>query len=544
MKTKKNSKSNSSSPQRKTISSVVERKLIGGGSINPNIYYLIALYFILILDSITKLEIEIRNALNHQGYLVYIVQISVYSSLMFFSGLLEICYKSKNLQFSSYVNDGFYFFSSLIVSICILEEILASSQLNNAILIEGCKITIIQFILMPNFTNEKPILFTYIMNIIYIVARLHQSITENIIIYFALFSLLAIQIIKRKVLTGSGKFYRDNRNSMRKNITTYMEENEFESSDFNYLFENLLNNASDGFILFDNQMEIIFHNQAITKLFPEMSSDLKNGLLSLRLQDLDADLLKALEVNRPKTKKLLDLQNIFQLKLNSNVLSSISSYEEGTSSPRQINLKIILEVLNLNRFSTFRASLSKLTKVKDYKFGFKTSNYNENNPYNLCVGGVSVFCYRSKKIFLICFKKEMLANKILDNFNKVIDYISVELTSSLNTSLIMLQMLQTSTIIPKKLINDFVNPALTSTKFLINLKNEMANICGLLKGKIVKNLIEFNLKDLAMEVLSMFNFQCESKEIQLSLKYDERIPKIITSDPRLITQILTTLISI
>ena len=137
----------------------------------------------------------------------------------------------------------------------------------------------------------------------------------------------------------------------------------------------------------------------------------------------------------------------------------------------------------------------------------------------------------------------MLANKILDNFQKVIDYISIELTNALNTTMILLQMLQTSNEMPKKLTFDYVDPAMTSMKFLINLKNEMGNIGDMLRGKIVKNLIEFNLKELAMEVLGMFSFQCESKSINLSLKYDERIPKVIKSDPRIIGQILTTLIS-
>lgn len=538
-KSKRSSKS-TPPPQSYTISTVIENRLKQVNAIYSNFYSTIALYVFLIFDSLIKMEIEMRKGINQDKYLFYVIQLSLYSSLLIFFLGLEICFKNRK---TTVLNDTFFFLSSIIVSVSILEERIANAQMNETIIHEGCKITLIQFLWIPNFQSEKSFLFANFANLIYLVARIQHYLTENVISLFAFSAIFAFQIIKIKPsMLSKGKFIRDNNNT-RKNMTTFIEENELESADFNYLFENLLNHASDGFILFDDRMEIIFHNRSILNLFPDLTEDLKNGLLSLKLNNFDNALQKLLDDSRPKSKKPMDLQNIFQLKVGSNILSSMSSYDEMKPNPQNITLLDILGLLNMSRYSTFRQSLNKLIKVKDYGFGFKTSNYNENNPYNMCVGGLSVFCYRSRKIYLVCFKKEMLANKILDNFQKVIDYISIELTNALNTTMILLQMLQTSNEMPKKLTFEYVDPAMTSMKFLINLKNEMANIGDMLRGKIVKNLIEFNLKELAMEVLGMFSFQCDSKSINLSLKYDERIPKVIKSDPRIIGQILTTLIS-
>ena len=545
LKIKKISKQNTKNTKNQELSSILMEQITFkktfSFSLNPNIHYVFGVYFILILDSLTKVEIQLRKNQNISNCYINFAQITAYLLFIPFTLFFEIFFRrNKKERFYKY-HDLFYSIISLVITVSLYEERLWNLEANQKkFMIEGIKLMIIQIIWLANFIEVGFLIFSELLMTLYLILRNYDEISENIIIFILISCLFLLQIIRKKNSLGFLK-YKDVLNNMKKkNITTFLEENDLEPADFNYLFENLLNQSSDGFVLYDNKMDMIFNNKAILDLFPDFKADLKNEVLSIKITDLDEELQKLVELSHSKKTKLLDLNNILLLKQNSNILDTITLDDENEG---QINLKKILELVNRNMVFISSAPSNKLIKEKDYNFGFKTMKPTKNDPSNLCSGGLSVFSYKMKKLYLVCFKKEMVTNKILDNFNKVIDHISNEITNSLNCLIIMLQMLQSSIIIPKKLIVEFVNPALISTKFLINLKNEMSDIGDILRGKIVTNFREFNLQTLVLEIISLFTFQCESKGIDLCLKYDDRIATNIKSDPRFINQILTTLIS-
>lgn len=266
----------------------------------------------------------------------------------------------------------------------------------------------------------------------------------------------------------------------------------------------------------------------------------------MEINNLDNLFQEILQENIRKTRKNLCSFNetTSYKKRNSQILDTVSLEEEIIPGPTL--MKTALEALNMKDFienSTHTTAKQKLLKIKEFSFGFRTKKINSNDPSNMFKGEVAVFGYKYRKLFLVCFKKEMVVNKILDNFNKIIDYVSQELSNSLNCILLMLQMLQSSSLLHHKLLSEFVNPAFICSKFLTHLKNELSDICDIFQDKIQLVIKEFNLKDLALEIMNMFHFHCESKGITITLKYDERIPHIIKSDPRFIGQILTSLIS-
>lgn len=509
---------------------------------NSNIKYVFAVYFLLITDSLIKLEIEFRKPNCECNFLPNILQITFYFLSAFISFYFEFYFKRKTKEIFFKFREIFFSIILIINTVSILEERLNIEIKNEELVFEGCKIMIIHFIFMSSFNEVWMFIFTEFASIVYSAVRLSQNISENIIIIFLLLFVYLIQIKQARKKNQNFKTKEFLNKTSKKNTTTVLKENGLKSSDCFYFLENLSNHASDGFMIFNHKLEALFKNEALSNFFPDSKENLKNEILALQITDLDDNLKKIIQEYKPKKNKFLTLNDIFALKRESNILNSID-FDENGSPDVLITLQKLLELFNKkfdNKTYPYFTT-NKLMKLDDFKFKFKNQQYKKSD--NCYSGELCVFANKLKKIYLVCFKKELEDIKILENFNKINDYITNELTNSVNCLILILQILQTCPNIQKKLVTDYVNPALISTKFLINLKNEIIDTYDIFKGKIVKKLREFNLNTLTLEILSMFAFQCESKEIVLSLRYDDRIPKNIKSDPRFISQILITLIS-
>lgn len=522
--------------------------------LNPNIKYTYAIYFLLIVDCLTKFSVDFRSkgASDSKDYLFHLIQISLNLTIILINTLFELFFRHRKSRNFNKINDYFYFLISVLISANLLEERLKTLDEANNYFLEGCKLIMIQWIWNNNFLDIRFVYVSFSCNIIYFIGRMYWDLTENTVAILLITLLFFLHTHKKKTNkkpTGKETKYKNfltNNPSTKKKITTFFEEHEMGYDDFLYLFENLLDQSSDGFILFDHKMDSIFNNKALFSLFPSFKeNNFKKEVLTMEINNVDEKLQAILNETQKKHKKLMDLNEILTLhpKKDSQILNSISLDEDNEAQGQPLLMQKALETLNNKDFPDIPVMSHKLMKIQEYSFGFRTDKITSSDPSNLVKGELAVFSYKMRKLFLICFKKEMVANKILDNFNKVIDYISGELANSLNCIIIMLQMMQSSTILHKKLLSEFVNPALVCSKFLTQLKNELGDMCDILRGKVHIILKDFNLKELALEILNMFAFHCESKEIKLSLKYDNRIPTIIKSDPRFITQILTTLIS-
>lgn len=153
---------------------------------------------------------------------------------------------------------------------------------------------------------------------------------------------------------------------------------------------------------------------------------------------------------------------------------------------------------------------------------------------------------QNDKAFFRLFPKEFInflreKNEIIQNYSKTISFVSHEFRTPLNCIINMLQALQPN--LDKKLINNYIIPSLISSKFLLNLVNDLLDIAQMEAGKFKLFLVEFNLHALLDDTLQIISFQSNNRNIGLDLNIDNDL-EMISSDPNRIRQIVTNLLSI
>ena len=127
-----------------------------------------------------------------------------------------------------------------------------------------------------------------------------------------------------------------------------------------------------------------------------------------------------------------------------------------------------------------------------------------------------------------------------ENKSKALAFVSHEMRTPLNCTKGMLQMLKEVT--GQEYLDAYVLPAITSAEFLLNLLNDLLDISQIQNGKFRLIYLEFNLKVLLLDILSMIRPHIISRGIKLFFNYDDRIPELIKSDANRIRQIVTNLI--
>lgn len=131
-------------------------------------------------------------------------------------------------------------------------------------------------------------------------------------------------------------------------------------------------------------------------------------------------------------------------------------------------------------------------------------------------------------------------NGIIQSYSKAISFVSHEFRTPLNCIINMLQAIQHS--LENELISNFIIPSLISSKFLLNLVNDLLDIAQLEAGKFKLIFLEFNLSALLEDTLQIISFQAINRKIELELEIDDDIV-MAKSDPNRIRQIITNLLS-
>lgn len=90
----------------------------------------------------------------------------------------------------------------------------------------------------------------------------------------------------------------------------------------------------------------------------------------------------------------------------------------------------------------------------------------------------------------------------------------------------------------------FIKMGTNSSLLLLSLIEDILDLSKMEAGTFNMNLTEFNLRDLIMEVLDIFEFQCEHKKLKLILDAEDALLDTqIHSDRGRIKQILLNLMS-
>lgn len=126
------------------------------------------------------------------------------------------------------------------------------------------------------------------------------------------------------------------------------------------------------------------------------------------------------------------------------------------------------------------------------------------------------------------------------NYSKAISFVAHEFRTPLNCIVSMLQTLDQQ--IDPKLSNNFIMPAIISSKFLLNMVSDLLDISQIEAEKFKLVSIDFDLKFLMQDTLQIVVFQAMKRGIELKMNFDNSINRI-KSDPNRIKQIIINLLS-
>ena len=93
------------------------------------------------------------------------------------------------------------------------------------------------------------------------------------------------------------------------------------------------------------------------------------------------------------------------------------------------------------------------------------------------------------------------------NKTKAVSYVSHEMRTPLNCIIGMLNMMEP--LMEVKNVDEFLMPALSSAKCLLNLLNDLLDVAQIQAGTFKLVLVEIELKKLLFDVLSMIEIQAK-----------------------------------
>lgn len=96
------------------------------------------------------------------------------------------------------------------------------------------------------------------------------------------------------------------------------------------------------------------------------------------------------------------------------------------------------------------------------------------------------------------------------NKTKAVSYVSHEMRTPLNCIIGMLNMMEP--LLEENNVEEYLLPALSSAKFLLNLLNDLLDVAQIQAGTFKLVLVEIELKKLLFDVLSMIEIQAKVKK--------------------------------
>ena len=214
----------------------------------------------------------------------------------------------------------------------------------------------------------------------------------------------------------------------------------------------------------------------------------------------------------------------------------------------------LLEQEKSPKTPNFSNNSQKERTLRDFLLNLISNSEEENYHLNLyakleeCPPAISnyvhVYRYYDKKsmFFAIIMEssRDDLSNMV-QNQSRILSFVSHEFRTPLNCITGMLQCLEDN--VPQAVYEQFIQPALSSSKYLMNMLQDILDMTQIKAGKFRLNNLEFDLTLFLRDIFSLFQVQSKTKKIQLSFQIDPSVPKFISTDPNRLKQVVINLVS-
>jgi len=127
------------------------------------------------------------------------------------------------------------------------------------------------------------------------------------------------------------------------------------------------------------------------------------------------------------------------------------------------------------------------------------------------------------------------------NKDKIISTVSHEFRTPLNGILGILQIMEKSPLDSEH--SRYVSLCKSNASLLLSVANTMLDIQQIREGKFKLHPGRFNLMTMLEEIKSLFEFQCNAKDLTLEIMIGADVPKYITTDVNRLKQVLINLIN-
>ena len=198
-----------------------------------------------------------------------------------------------------------------------------------------------------------------------------------------------------------------------------------------------------------------------------------------------------------------------------------------------------------NLYSVLRALHRVGRPLEDFDFIFSYSGNDSKGSVKMCKVQAFPFPWDGKEalaVFITDITEQytLINLKLADeNKDKVVATVSHELRTPLNGILGMVNLLQNE--VKKPHLKNYLKICESSGRLLLSLVNSILDLAQIKNNKLKLNISKHSVRECLNDIVSLFEFQCQQKNLYLHTEIDETIPEFINTDKNRLTQIIINL---
>lgn len=492
--------------------------------------------------------------------------------LMIFLTLLDLFYISssrlknmKNRKFFAffYKDIAIYFIKTILIFFEGELRTLLNSEDKYEILGEDFKLFFIEICFQKTFSDVSFKILSLLSHGLYVVFRLISienfslKTIKLLCLYFCWFLVAFLDFPVRNKKIPNLSFLNKSRDLI-KNVKS-RKHSSFSPSPSTKIFEKikennfdldfLMSNINDCCLIINEKNEIKYSNRATNFYFPDLNEESEIKFKENKRnssKDLSANLEIQSKSNIESKKKYI-IKEIFE-----QIRTMKENYEENQANDlideKWMTLKEVFEIVpsknNLNLESNeIHSNLNVIDPTPKLRKKIKKFSFLNGKVFQIILYIDTI----SKNNDILCIFKDISSSKnikklimINENKAKTISFVSHEIRTPLNCIINMLKIVENK--IDEEIYDKIIKPAENSAEFLLNLVNDLLDMAQIEAGKFKLNYIEFDLKMLLSDIITLIKIQAESRKIELELRYNSKLPEAIKSDPNRIRQIIINLL--